>query len=420
MIAWVLGFVSLLLILGGVALVLRDSRNPKPPLIAKVPRERTAAPDATDRQTSPQSPAAAVLARSDATEIAAEVTAAAVPPATHDTTGTDVTIVRRGQPRTTPARPTTARPVRGDATGPAAASATLLGGESPAFEQLRTSIASISAEAMSEERDTAQEGQRWPSVESRWLTLEPDIDQVVARLNALLAPVGLQIGPAGEAGWSFKNRGFGSYRRVVIAGRSVAWLRGELNQTTPITFKVRAHNVEHALLNASGSVALDALSPLGLLEAMSKAMRPAAEYAAWQKPKAAADADAGSDAWSEVASVSMQALSLAGSALRDTGADLSETAPPGWDAATGRQRWPLGIRVGGNLVGIMYIDLVRRALEVAVTVTDRARGELGRRQRVDIDGMDAHKLAEAMATCAWPVVADALEKTSSSALGYAG
>ena len=43
----------------------------------------------------------------------------------------------------------------------------------------------------------------------------------VDKVNAVLAPVRLSISASGEPSWSYKNRGYGAYRRVLLQGESV-------------------------------------------------------------------------------------------------------------------------------------------------------------------------------------------------------
>ena len=379
-----LGLISAVLIALGVGLVLRDYWRPgsKAPVAPKEPTHRPT--------------------------VAAVETPARTQSAEKDP-NLSVTIVQRTKPVTGRSIQPVARPMLAPTVTP---------GESPAFDQLRQVIETISAEADSDTAAPGTEGQRWPSVEKRWPSLGAEIDAAAGELNTLLAAVDMQLGAAGEAGWSFKNRGYGAFRRVILGGRSVAWLRCELTHAGQLTFRTRAHSVEQALLNAGAAVPADGVKVRTILDGLSKALRPSAEYAAWIKPKQNAEARAGSDAWSEVAAVATQALGIASMALREAGAELSEHAPASWDVTAGRQRWPLAVRVGGNLIGRVDVDLVRRALDVSVDNPDR--GDLARRRRVDTLGLTPHALAEAIAACAWPTVADVLQRPDTGALGYAG
>lgn len=385
-----LGLVSAALIAIGLGLVLRDYWRPSKtdPALPAAPKEPTQRPAA-------RGPAAGPTA--------------AQGQAADKESNSNVTIVQRTKPPTKRSLQPLPEPARASA---------IPAGDSPAFDQLRSVIEAISSEAHADTTAPHTEGQRWPAVETRWPTVGAEIDTAAADLNTLLVAVDMQLGPAGETGWSFKNRGYGSFRRVLLGGRSVAWLRCELTHSGQITFKTRAHTVEQALLNASAAMPADGARARTILDGLSKAVRPSAEFAAWIKPKQTAEAQAGSDAWSEVASVATQALAIAGTALREAGADVAEQAPPSWDATTGRQRWPLSIRVGGNLIGRVDVDLVRRALDVSVDNPDRS--DLARRRRVDTLGLTPHALAEAIASCAWPTVADVLQRPDTNALGYAG
>lgn len=305
-------------------------------------------------------------------------------------TNADVTIVRRE-----------AKPEGLRAAGAAPGSA---------FAALQSAVTAITSEAAADVADIGVEGQRWPTVENRWPIIDNEIEQAVVRLNAALAPVALQIGPAGEAGWSFKNRGYGSYRRIAIGGRSVAWLRCETNPEQTISMKVRAHAVEQALLNATTSLSATGADAVQMLEALSVCMRPAAEYAAWAVPKQPADAETGRDAWSDLGVLTTEAFTIASGALREADAALSEVSRPAWDPATGHTRWALAVAVGGTRAADIAVDLVKRQFEI---VSQPARGlptDLGRKRRLDLADLTAHALAEAIASSAWPAVASALEQ----------
>lgn len=375
-----LGLASAVLIAVGLGLVLRDLWRPGPKA-RETPENRSQRPKQSKRM-----PAAA---------------AAEVDP------NISVTIVQR----TAPPSGSSLR-----SASDAQRTPKVVPGDSPAFDQLRQVITAISADL--DDATLGADGQRWPSVEKRWPSLSVEIDAATVELNALLSAVDMQLGPSGETGWSFKNRGYGTFRRVLLGGRSVAWLRCELTHAGQVTFKTRAHVVEQALLNTSAVIPIDGAKSRTILDGLSKALRPSAEYAAWIKPKQNAEAQAGSEAWTEVAAVATQALGVASAALREAGAELSEHSPAAWDAAAGRQRWPLAVRVGGNLVARVDVDLVRRSLEVSVDNPDR--GDLARRRRVDTLGLTPHALAEAIAACAWPTVADILQRPDTGALGYAG
>ncbi len=426
-----LGAVSAVLIAIGLGLVLRDmwrSKSPKPQVFEPL-RPKPAA--TVDSATSPARHPTTVRSMEDAPDASADrtgivntgrptsgrlVTTRALTTRSDGNASVDdasdaaVTIVHR-------TAPPPARSLRtGIETVPRPTS--IVPGESPAFDLLQSAIEAIGSETATDDGHAGSEGQRWPNVEKRWLAVAVELDNAVTEVNGVLAGVELQIGPAGESGWSFKNRGYGAFRRVLLNGRSIAWLRSELTNTGQLVFRTRSHAVEQALLNATSAVRAEGATMRAFLDGLSKTIRPAAEYAAWNKPRQAAEAEASLDGWAEVATIATQALSIAATAFREAGADIVEVSAPSWDAVASRHRWPLSMKVGGNTIGRVNIDLVRRALEVSVDEPDRL--DLARRQAIDTLGLTPHALAEVIANCAWPTVAQALQQTDANALGYAG
>ncbi len=384
----VLVSLSLALVVGGLIVVLRDYWRPKQVLRTsrKVSRlaSSTAAPTASPSEVGDNA---------------------------------EVTIVKRTGPKS---RTDAAVAAKSVATPISVVGTQASGSPNPAFDQLRTNLASISSGTASDAAAGAVEGQRWPSVESRWRALQPDIDAVVVQLNETLAGVALHIGPSGEASWSFKNLGFGAYRRITIAGRSVAWLRGEVSQLGQLSFKARAHTLEQALLNTGASVPLAQFTAAAVLDALAKAVKPAAEYAAWLAPKRQAELDASDTALMEIARLAEHGIRIAKGALIEAGADLIEKSPAARDQSSGRIRWPLVVNVGGNAVAEIHLELMHQSLDVTATATDAGRPELNRHRRLDVTGLSPHGLAEAMASCAWPAVADNLQRSATAPLGYAG
>src|SRR5262245_42685829 len=60
---------------------------------------------------------------------------------------------------------------------------------------------------------------------ARWAELQPAIAAAVEQVNAVLAAAGVAVGAAGEPSRSMGSRGYGVYRRILLGGESVAWLR---------------------------------------------------------------------------------------------------------------------------------------------------------------------------------------------------
>lgn len=283
------------------------------------------------------------------------------------------------------------------ATGPAVA----------ALDELKTSLAAIRHEAL----DDLPESQRQPWVEQRWRDMMPVLAEAVETLNGTTSSVGVTIGAAGEPNWSFKNRGFGTYRRVLAGDQSLAWLRLELAPEGRLVCKVRAHKDDQAQVNSRVELPGATLSPKVAVDALARCLKSVTEYAAWHAPEPSGrDEPVPSStgfSWDDVAFTAEAALQATNGALSQAGARLSVLANPAFEPSIDRDRWPLSIEVNGRTVALMHVDRVGELIEVSVGVADRNRLDLGRRQQVNIDDLTPHSLAELMASCAWPSIADA-------------
>ena len=259
----------------------------------------------------------------------------------------------------------------------------------------------------SESDDNGPEYARVPSVETGWSGIALMLDMAVSRVNAVLEPVALGIGAAGVPGWSYKNRGFGVYRRIRLNDPSIAWLRVELTGDRQLSLKLRAHRPEQALMNRAVLVPIDGLSDRAVTDAVALCVKPAAQYAAWTVPKAEVDRDAGAALWAEVEHVANAALMMTNSALNQAGAMLVPLALPAYEPAVHCFRWPLSITVDGARVALMVLQRQAEAIEILVGVADARRRDLGDRRTIAVDGLTPHALAEQMASSAWPAIADA-------------
>ena len=224
------------------------------------------------------------------------------------------------------------------------------------------------------------------------------------RTNAVLAAVRLFIGPVGEPSWSYKNKGYGAYRRLLMAGESVAWLRLELLADGQLRASVKAHKDDRATVNAVADV-----------------------------PAAGLDVDRASDLFP---SASSRPRSTPHTQMRDSDQEASEQAWEGVDGtrccrAEGHQ-WCAG--AGGSAA---HRACARRRGRASCAATawrcrwrstattwractssgcrmrwrlpsgcaSRSSPTLGRRRRIPVDGMTIHALAELIASCAWPAIA---------------
>ena len=244
-------------------------------------------------------------------------------------------------------------------------------------------------------------------LEAQWMTLQPMLAAGVDKINAILAPAGLSLSASGEAAWSFKNRGYGAYRRVLRGSDSVAWLRLELAGDGRLHAGVKAHKDDSAQINASASVPVEGLNALRTSDLLSECLKPAAQYALQAPRRVGGNGEetAGDAAWQSVNPVVAAALKATNGALAQAGARLVPLSAPVWEPQTRRYRLPLAVEVFGNDVARMHIERLTHEMEVAVGVPDARLIDLGRRRRVPVDGMTTHALAELIASCAWPAIA---------------
>jgi|GEM_PF-2199793 len=250
----------------------------------------------------------------------------------------------------------------------------------------------------------AQDG-AGPTLEQRWLALQPAIAAGVDKVNAVMAPLRLAIGAAGEPSWSYKHRGYGVHRRLLLGGESLAWLRIELDAEGRLHASLKAHKEERAELNAAAEVPADGLNAARAGELLSRCLEPAARHAAQEHGGRAPDEEASEQAWKGVDAMVTDALKATNGALAQAGARLVALAPAAWDAQQRRHRLALSVEVDGEEVARMHIERLAHEIEVAVGVREAHLAGLGRRRRLPVQGMTIHALAETIAGCAWPAIA---------------
>ena len=241
------------------------------------------------------------------------------------------------------------------------------------------------------------------ALERQWSALQPAIAAGVARANTLVAPVHLFIGPAGEPVWSYKNRGYGVHRRLLMEGESVAWLRLELLAEGQLRANVKAHRDDGAGLNASAEMAVVGVDGERVGALLIECLQPSAAFAAHHAQ--VSEVEASKRAWESVTGMIAAALSATNGALEQAGARLVELAPAAWENELHRHRLALSVEVNGDDVARMHIERLPHELEVAVGVREPQLAALGRRRRIPVDGMTIHALAELIASCAWPAIA---------------
>jgi len=242
------------------------------------------------------------------------------------------------------------------------------------------------------------------AVVADWAALREALEAGVDNINALLHQAQISIGQAGESAWSYKNHGFGIYRRILIGEESVAWLRLELAPDGILHARVKAHKDDRAEINAAAQAEAKGLTAKRASDLLADCLKPLAAYVAkTQGPVVLTDA-ASAKAWQAIDGVVSAALTATNGALSQAGARLVPLDAPAWHAEVNGHRLPLAIEVYGKDVARMHIDHRGAEVEVAVGVPDALFINLGRRRRIAVAGLATHPLAEVIADCAWPVI----------------
>ena len=245
-----------------------------------------------------------------------------------------------------------------------------------------------------------------PAHEQQWSALQPAIAAAVDQVNAVLAPTGLSLGPPGDPGWSYKNRGYGGHRRVLLHEDSIGWLRLELTTDGQLSASVKAHKDDQAGFNSSASAPAEGMDTAGASDLLSQCMKLATSYAALKRlPHPDTDREASEAAWSSIDVVVANALKAANGALAQAGGRLVPLGRAAWEHDLRRHRMTLAVEVDGKDVARMHIERLDHEMEVAVGVRDPRLIDLGRRRRAPVDGITIHALAELIAGCAWPAIA---------------
>ena len=249
------------------------------------------------------------------------------------------------------------------------------------------------------EGETARAGpeRMGPSLAQQWALLAPLLEAAVADTNALLAPERLALGASRAADWSYRQRGYGAHRRLLLAGDSIAWLRLELTAEGSLQANVKAHDEKRAAINASAERAAAGVTSQQVTELLLACLRPVAGTAA----QARAGTDGG---WQQAYGTILSALRATNGALAVAGArivPMYEEAPP----PIGAGALSLRVEADGDDLARVSIAVVNGAVEVAVDPCAARPAELARRRRVPLDGVTIYALAESIAGCAWPAIA---------------
>jgi len=230
------------------------------------------------------------------------------------------------------------------------------------------------------------------------------LTQAVERVNAVLAAAGVAIGAAGEPSWSI-NRRYGAYRRILLRGESVAWLRLEVDTAGQLQAAVKAHKDDLAAINATANAAAHGLTVAGASDLLSECLKPAASLAMRAAGGGNTEQWASETAWKAVDPVVVAALKAANGALAQAGARFIPVGTPAWMPDLRRHRLTVTVEVLEAEAARMHIERVGEEMEVAVGVPDARLAHLARRQRLPVAGLTTHALAEMIAGSTWPAIA---------------
>jgi hypothetical protein len=279
----------------------------------------------------------------------------------------------------------------------------------------RAQLASAGSQLLPPEPDAGDDAPprlgtaRSSALAKQWSALQPVIGDAVEQVNAVLAGAGVAVGSTGEASWSL-DRGYGAYRRILVAGESLAWLRLELDADGNLQAGVKAHKEDMADINGSSSAPAQGLTTARASDLLSECLKPAAAYAVRAGGGGGGtDQQASEAAWKTVDAVVVASLKAANGALAQAGARLMPLTLPTWDPGLGHHRMTVAVEVFGNDVARMHIERLGQEMEVAVGVAEAHLADLGRRRRIPVQGMTTHALAELIASCAWPAIARSRE-----------
>lgn len=242
-------------------------------------------------------------------------------------------------------------------------------------------------------------------LERQWSALQEAIAASVEWINARLAPARLAVGEPGEPAWSYKNRGYGGYRRLLLGGDSVAWVRLELAADGRLHATVKAHKDDLAVLNARADAPGEGLDAARIGNLLLQCLQPAIDHVVPKAPGRTDEQAASEQAWNSVDALVASALSASNGALSQAGARLHPVAPAAWEPELHRHRMTLRVEVNGREIARMLIDRLPHEMEVAVGMRDAQLADLGRRRRLPVEGLTIHALAELIAGCAWPAIA---------------
>ncbi len=244
-----------------------------------------------------------------------------------------------------------------------------------------------------------------PETAAQWAALQPVIAAAIEQVNAVLAGAGVVVGAAGKPSWSMMGRGYGHYRRVLVGGESLAWLRLELAAGGQLQASVKAHKEDFAAINASSAVPAHGLNIAHASDLLSECLKPAASLAVRAANGVDTEQWTSETAWKAIDPVVTAALQAANGALAQASARFIPLGAPAWLPDVRRHRLGISVEVSNMEVARMHIERIAEEIEVAVGVPEARLADLARRQRIPVRALTTHALAELIAGCSWPAIA---------------
>jgi hypothetical protein len=276
-----------------------------------------------------------------------------------------------------------------------------------ALHELERALAEIMADKIETDDIEPTVGIRLPEIERNWSALQACIDEGIGKISRVLAPIGLVIAAPGDPVWRLGNKGFGVYRRLLVAGESIGWLRIELAADNQLHFAVRAHREHQALLNSSAKATALGMTSSRASDLLAECLKPAAMYAAWMGPKQAAERRSSEDVWGATEPTIQAAIQMASAAVKEAGARLLPLGTAAWDPELRVHRLAVSVEADGAAAARIVLTRSASELEIAVDVPDTSLTDLGRRCRIEVAGITAAALAELIATSVSPAIAHA-------------
>ena len=277
------------------------------------------------------------------------------------------------------------------------------------LSQLRRTIEQVRTELNNKIRPSKE---RSETVEHTWRTLQERTASSVQDINEVLANVQLTIEAAGQPGWSLSNAGYGSFRRITLAGESVGWLRLELTNEEQLFCSFKAHGDDRSALNHAARIPARHLTTATISSLVTKVLQPLTKYATQNSSEVVISRDVAKNIWRENEELVRQAIAIANNALEESGARIVDAQKATWIAKAGRYRLDAELLLQEKAIDRLHIEhpdarYIECFLSNQTTVATTGQNPHSAR----LDRLSAEELAEMFIDCAWPAIETAWNKT---------